>query len=238
MIDCVPLPACLSPHFLPDQIVLNSLHSHNYELTTESSLSTLSRLPPNLPPPHNCHPIDRRQITCFPLLLQSQTNMASKCISRSTSSPSARPTPNLLDLGLQVSLHSCSLTVCNYISMFAGSRCGQMAKHSWHLKGMLGNGSSPASRNVGRVYDVLQWYLAMRNYTNCVDLRRLGKIRSSFLTLYQSMSPTGFHRQIEWLWWCETDFLAAKVAQCITTFCHLASPGAPPSMLQLCLQTN
>jgi hypothetical protein len=65
--DCLPLPASLAA----DHVVLNSLHSHDYELTNEYRLS--------------CHctslQIYHLQIHHLQVLLQSQSIMASKCIS-------------------------------------------------------------------------------------------------------------------------------------------------------------
>ena len=125
---------------LSADVVLNSLHSHNYKLTDELSLS--------------CHRTSL-QIDSLQVLLQSRSIIACKCISKLARSwlPTAsseftrsRPpsaSPNSLDYGLQVS----TILASKCISKLARLR--------------------PPSASLGSLYRSLQVYLQTRSITAC-----------------------------------------------------------------------
>jgi len=115
-----------------DLVVLNSLHSHNYKLTNEQSVSFhRTCLPIYRLQIHclqiDCLQIDRLQINHLQInrlqvLLQSWSIMASKCISQQAQLwlPSASLRSH--DLGLQVHLRVHSISVSKPISKPAWSR--------------------------------------------------------------------------------------------------------------------
>jgi len=87
-IDCLPLPASLSA----DHVVLNSPHSHNYELSNELNLSSR----------HASFPNYRLQIDHVPVLLQSCSTTACHCISNLSRSRPPSASSNSHYYGLQV----------------------------------------------------------------------------------------------------------------------------------------
>jgi hypothetical protein len=104
------LPVSLShtvSHLSADVIVLNSLYSHNYNLTKVSSLSC----------GRASHQIDLCQV-----LLQSPSIIARKCIIKLTQSQPPRPSPNSLSHGLPVHLSTGLTTASNFISECIPSR--------------------------------------------------------------------------------------------------------------------
>jgi len=86
--------SCCQPvsHLWADVVVLNSLHSHDYKVTNKSCLSCR----------HRSLPIYRLQIDHLQVLLQSQSIMAFKCISKLTRSRPPSVSPDSLYNGLQV----------------------------------------------------------------------------------------------------------------------------------------
>ena len=84
-------------HLSADHVLLNFLHSHNYKLTNEYSLSSH----------HTSLPNYRLQIDHLQVLLQSRSIMASKCISRLHRSQPTSVSPFSLD---------CSLKVCTIMA--------------------------------------------------------------------------------------------------------------------------
>ena len=105
---------CSQPvsHISADHAVLNSLHSHNYNLTHELSLSSH----------HTFFPNNRLQIVRLLALLQPPLIMASKCIY--TFAPLLPPstTRDLFNHGLQVHLQTRSITASKCISEFTRPR--------------------------------------------------------------------------------------------------------------------
>jgi len=102
--------ACSQPVSLltANHVVLNSLHSHNYKLTNEWSLSSRRA----------SLPINRLKNDRLELLLHSCTIMSSTCISNPTRSQHPSVSLKSLDYGLQV--HIMSASKC--ISKLARSR--------------------------------------------------------------------------------------------------------------------
>jgi len=109
------------------RVVLNSPHSHNYELTNEKSLSfhrtclLIYRLQVH------CLQIDRPQINHLQInrlqvLLQSWPIMASKYPSDLDRSRPPSASQSSLDLGLQIHLETRSITASKCISELTGSR--------------------------------------------------------------------------------------------------------------------
>jgi hypothetical protein len=96
-------------HLSADHAVLNSLHSHNYNLTHELSLSSH----------HTFFPNNRFQIVRLLVLLQPPLIMASKCIY--TFAPLLPPSTSrdLFNHGLQVHHQTRSITASKCISKYA-----------------------------------------------------------------------------------------------------------------------
>jgi len=101
---------CSQPvsHLLADLIVLNSIHSHDYMLTNELSLSCH----------HTSLPTYRPQIDHLQVLLQSRSMMACKCISYLAQSRAPGASSELFDLSVEVHLRSHSITASKCISEF------------------------------------------------------------------------------------------------------------------------
>jgi len=102
-----PTPKPVS-HPSADHVVLNSLHSHNYKLTNELSLSLRRASLPNY----------RLQIDRLLVLLQSRSIMFSMCISKLTRSQPPSVSLNCHDYGLQVRI----ITASKCISKLTWSR--------------------------------------------------------------------------------------------------------------------
>jgi len=96
---------------LSADVVLNSLHSHNYKLTNESSLSC-RRV--SLPPPPSIPPISLDH--SLQVHLRSRSVTASQCISKLDRSRPPSASPRSLHLSLQVHLETCSITASQCIS--------------------------------------------------------------------------------------------------------------------------
>ena len=123
-IDCLSLSASLSA----DLVVLNSLHSHNYELTNEYSVSFhCTCLPIYCLQIHclqiDCLQIDHLQVNCLQInrlqvLLQSWSIVAFKYISQQAQLRLPSTSLSSLDFGLQVYLQNLSITASKCISEF------------------------------------------------------------------------------------------------------------------------
>jgi len=95
----IPRSTVSRSHLSADHVVLNSLHSHNHELTNQWSVSSRRASLPNY----------RLQIDRLQVLLRSRSITASKCIS---SLARLRP-PISLDHGLQLPLQTRSIMASN-----------------------------------------------------------------------------------------------------------------------------
>jgi len=117
-INCFPIAASLSSLGGPN--ILNSVHSHNYELTNEYSPSSHHASLPNY-----YLQIDRLQV-----LLETRSMMASKCISKLTRSRPPGVSPDLLDCSLQVPPHTHSITASKCTSRLAWLRPASASPNS------------------------------------------------------------------------------------------------------------
>jgi len=102
-------------HCSVDVVVLNSLHSHNYNLTNECSLSC------------RCASL---QIDRFQVLLQSHSIIACKCISQLAQSWPPSPSLSSLNLGIQLHIQTRLITTSKCISKLAQSRPQSASRNS------------------------------------------------------------------------------------------------------------
>jgi hypothetical protein len=116
-------------------------------------------------------------IKYIPLLVQTRSNTASKCISQLAGSRRPTASPNSLDHGLQVHLQTRLITVSKCISKLARSRPRSVSPNSLDhglqvCTIMASNCISPNSLDRG-----LQVHLQTRSITaiNCIS--RLGRLR-------------------------------------------------------------
>jgi len=145
MINCLPLPANLSRYFSAHLIVLNSLHSYNYELTNELSPSSLSQFSPNLPPPHRLPPNRPPPNQLLPdtppmsnkhglqVHLQTRSISASKGISKRARSRPPSVFPISFDHGLHVHINVRRITVWSNdrAIMASEGNASEKAGHAW-----------------------------------------------------------------------------------------------------------
>ena len=119
-----PAPSIsLMSHLSADLVVLNSPHSHNYELTNEFSLSSLAQLPPDRLPPNQPSqdrpPPDEPSPNTPPIPnerghlvhLQTCSIQAFKCICNLARSRPPYTSPISLDHSLQAHLNVHTITV-------------------------------------------------------------------------------------------------------------------------------
>jgi hypothetical protein len=132
-IDGLPAPS-QSSHLSADYGVLNSLHSHNYELTNELSLSSRRISLPNY----------RLTIDHIHFHLQSRSIMASNCISKLARSQHPSVSPSSLDNGFHVHLQPRSITASKCIYKLA--RLRPPSSHDHRMQVHLQSPSMTASK--------------------------------------------------------------------------------------------
>jgi len=96
-------------HLFADHVVLNSIHSHQYQLTNAYCLSSHRTSLPNY----------YLQIDPIQILHQSHLIKASKCISNLARSWPPSASPHLLDLSIHVNLQTSTIKASKCISKFA-----------------------------------------------------------------------------------------------------------------------
>jgi len=170
--------------------------------------------------------INNIQIDLLQILLQSQTNMASKCVTKLARSLRPSASPDSPAVRLQVYLVTRLFTASKCISNLAQSRIPSTSQSSPDYgvvkqrrsqcirRECATKGSSRSWRSTGTGWQDVAGYPAVRNNTNCEDLWTHGKISGSSLPSYHRMPPPmASPCQIEWQWWWETDFLGRMASK-------------------------